>query len=224
LAKRPSSSSLVRSRPEAGEARAAAARRPPGHYRGRREGGKGEDDEGILLPHSPWVEAARGEGSTAGGGPVVVVLGGGGALVLRQGKGGGCGEVRRPGKRPTPFIGGGRRFGRGFFELGKLRGSTMVGRRKYPAVDPVAAGIRSGAVVLCDWMCRAGAREGGMGDTAACPASSPLMAVAGSPGRARAGPPAGGSAGWCATGLARARGGGGRACCRPGRALAGQRR
>jgi hypothetical protein len=58
-----------------GRARAAAARRPPGHDRGRREGEKGEDDEGILLPHSPWVEAARGVGSTGGGGPVVVVLG-----------------------------------------------------------------------------------------------------------------------------------------------------
>jgi hypothetical protein len=50
-------------------------RRPPGHDRGRREGEKGEGDEGILLPHSPWVEAARGDGSTSGGGPVVVVLG-----------------------------------------------------------------------------------------------------------------------------------------------------
>jgi hypothetical protein len=69
-----------------GGARAAAPRRPPGHDRGQQEGEKGEGDEGILLPHSPWVEAARGEGSTGGGGPVVVVLGGGGVLVLRQGK------------------------------------------------------------------------------------------------------------------------------------------
>jgi hypothetical protein len=68
-------SSLVRNRSEAGEARAAAARRPPGHDRDRREGEKGEDDEGILLLHSPWVEAARGVGSTGGSGPVVVVLG-----------------------------------------------------------------------------------------------------------------------------------------------------
>jgi hypothetical protein len=69
-----------------GGALAAAARRPPGHERGRREGEKEEGDEGVLLPHSPWVEAARGDGSTGGGGPVVVVLGGGGALVLRQGE------------------------------------------------------------------------------------------------------------------------------------------
>jgi hypothetical protein len=75
LAKRPSSSSLVRHRSEAGEARAAAARRPPGHVRDHREGEKGEGDEGILTPHSPWTEAARGESSTGGGGPVVVVLG-----------------------------------------------------------------------------------------------------------------------------------------------------
>jgi hypothetical protein len=73
--KKPPSSSLVRNRPEAGEARAAAARRPPGHDRGRREGEKGEDDEGILLLHSPWAEAAQGVGSTGSGGPVVVVLG-----------------------------------------------------------------------------------------------------------------------------------------------------
>jgi hypothetical protein len=45
----------------------AAARRPPGHDRGRQEGEKEEGDEGVLLPHSPWVEAARGEGSTGGG-------------------------------------------------------------------------------------------------------------------------------------------------------------
>jgi hypothetical protein len=52
----------------------------------RRQGEKEEGDEGVLLPHSPWVEAARGDGSTGGGGPVVVVLGGGGTLVLRQGE------------------------------------------------------------------------------------------------------------------------------------------
>jgi hypothetical protein len=86
LAKRPSSSSSSHPGQRQGRARAAAARRPPGHDRGRREGEKEEGDEGVLLPHSPWVEAARGEGSTGGGGPVVVVLGGGSALVLRQGR------------------------------------------------------------------------------------------------------------------------------------------
>jgi hypothetical protein len=55
-------------------ARAAAAGRPPGHECGRREGEKEEGDEGVLFPHSPWVEAARGDGSTGGGGPVVMVL------------------------------------------------------------------------------------------------------------------------------------------------------
>jgi hypothetical protein len=69
-----------------GGAWAAAPRRPPSHERGQQEGEKGEGDEGIPLPHSPWVAAARGEGSTGGGGLVVVVLGGGGVLVLRQGK------------------------------------------------------------------------------------------------------------------------------------------
>jgi hypothetical protein len=100
LAKRPSSSFGSHPDQRQGRARAAAARRPPGHDRGRREGENEEGDEGVLLPHSPWVEAARGEGSTGGGGPVVVVLGGGGALVLRKGKevavvrGGGLGSGR----------------------------------------------------------------------------------------------------------------------------------
>jgi hypothetical protein len=75
LGKTPLSSSLARSRPEAGEARAAAAHRPPGHGRGQQEGEKGEGGEGILPPYSPWTEAARGESSTGGGRPVVVVLG-----------------------------------------------------------------------------------------------------------------------------------------------------
>jgi hypothetical protein len=63
-----------------------AARRPPGHDCRWREGEKKEGGEGVLLPHSPWVGAARGDGFTGGGRPVVVVLRGGGALVLSQGE------------------------------------------------------------------------------------------------------------------------------------------
>jgi hypothetical protein len=83
-------------RSEAGEAWAAAARRPPGHDRGRRDGEKGGGDEGILSPHSPWTEAAREGSSTGGGGPVVGVLSGGGVLVLGQGRGWSwCGAAAR---------------------------------------------------------------------------------------------------------------------------------
>jgi hypothetical protein len=58
----------------------------PATTAGDERGEKEEGDEGVLLPHSPWVEVARGDGFTGGRGPVVVVLGGGGALVLSQGE------------------------------------------------------------------------------------------------------------------------------------------
>jgi hypothetical protein len=44
---------LARIRTEV-EGGAVAARRPSGPGRGRREGGKKEGDEGVLLPSSPW--------------------------------------------------------------------------------------------------------------------------------------------------------------------------
>jgi hypothetical protein len=126
---------------------AAAARRPPGHERGRREGEKEEGDEGVLLPHSPWVEAARGDGSTGGGGPVVVVLGGRRSSAQARG-GGGRGEVRRPGERPATFIGGERRFGRGSSSSGSFNNSGG----KNLAVDPLPARLRPGFAVDCGAM------------------------------------------------------------------------
>jgi hypothetical protein len=74
-----------RTKARGGGARAAAARQPPGHDCGWREGEKEEGDEGVLLPHSPWVGAARGDGFTGGGGLVVMVLGGSGVVELGEG-------------------------------------------------------------------------------------------------------------------------------------------
>jgi hypothetical protein len=95
----------------------------------QRMGEKEEEAEGIRFPYLPWAATACGDGSTAaaeGGGAGY----GRQAPALRQGRKvavvvrcGGLGSGR------PPFIGGGRRFGRGFFELGKLRGSTMAGRK-----------------------------------------------------------------------------------------------
>jgi hypothetical protein len=65
LGKRAPSSSLARSRPEAGGGSAAAARRPPGHGRGQREGERREGDGGIHLPYSPWARTRCGGGSAA---------------------------------------------------------------------------------------------------------------------------------------------------------------
>jgi hypothetical protein len=66
LAKWPSSS-LARTGTEVeGEgARAAAARRTPGHGCGRRGEKKKEGDEGVLLTSSPWATVRCGGGSWA---------------------------------------------------------------------------------------------------------------------------------------------------------------
>jgi hypothetical protein len=53
LAKWPSSTPGAHPGQRQGGARAAAARRPPGHGCIRQEGGKKEGDEGVLLPSSP---------------------------------------------------------------------------------------------------------------------------------------------------------------------------
>jgi hypothetical protein len=96
--------------------------------------------------------------------------GGGGARGRRrssaQSRGEGSrGDAWRPGERPALFIGGGRRFGRGFFELGKLRWfNNGSGGGNIPPLTPsgeAAAGIRGGAATLCDGICRAGVRGGG---------------------------------------------------------------
>jgi hypothetical protein len=50
---------------EAGGARAAVARRPPGHDCGWREREKKEGGEGVLLPSLPWARVRCGGGSWA---------------------------------------------------------------------------------------------------------------------------------------------------------------
>jgi hypothetical protein len=98
LAKRPSSSPGSHPGQRQG-ARAAAARRPPGHGCGRRVGEKKEGDEGVLLPPSPWARARCGVDSTWGGsgdglaavarcGRAAKQWRGSGGLVVRQGRGG----------------------------------------------------------------------------------------------------------------------------------------
>jgi hypothetical protein len=111
----------------------------PGSHPRQRQGGSG----GGGPPASrPRLQMARGgkEGGRRGGSSPSLTLGRGGARRWLHGRrqtgGGGAkgrrcscaqprgeggrGDAWRPGERPVPFIGGGRRFGRGFFELGKL--------------------------------------------------------------------------------------------------------
>jgi hypothetical protein len=122
---------------EAGGARAAAARRPPGHDCGRREGEKKEGDEGVLLPHSPWARACCGGGSTWGGGgggdglqwwlDVVVRRGNGGAVVVWW-----CGE-----DGAGLFIAGMRRFG------GDISGGAVAGGARAASRCPTGfCGVR----------------------------------------------------------------------------------
>jgi hypothetical protein len=66
LAKWPSSSLAHTETEVEGEgARAAAARRPPGHGCGRRGEKKKEGNEGVLLASSPWDRLRCGGGSWA---------------------------------------------------------------------------------------------------------------------------------------------------------------
>jgi hypothetical protein len=105
-----------------------------------------------------WSE---GEAPREGGG-LAAVLRGGGAVELGEG-GEVAVEVRGGlGSGRPLFIGGERRFGRGFLELGKLQ--QWRWRWKYLVVDPFRQGCGRDsrwAAVLCDWICRAGARRGG---------------------------------------------------------------
>jgi hypothetical protein len=54
--------------------------------------------------------------------------------VLRQGEGGGRGEVRRPGKPSAPFIGGERRFEKGRYFPGEAAGELGELRELRPAM------------------------------------------------------------------------------------------
>jgi hypothetical protein len=73
---------------------------------------------------------------------------GGDALVLGKGKEVAVVRCGGPGSGRPLFIGGERQFGRGFFlSSGSFEGSTMAGRGKYPAVDPLPARLRPESAV-----------------------------------------------------------------------------
>jgi hypothetical protein len=192
LAKWPSSSSVLcpgqrQERGSGGGGRPASRPRMRTARGGKGGGRRGGSFPSLTLGRGGARGRLHGRRRTGGDG-----ASGGGALVLRQGEGGGRGEVRRPGKRLAPFIGGERRFGRR--ARGASRGVNGGGGKISPltisggAVDDDRGG--AACCVIGHVVQGSGRRKG---DTVACPASSPLMAVAGPFGRARQGGGEGGA-------------------------------